>query len=231
MRRFRRQVLHREVTLPHRVVSGRRHSGGLFLRPASGGSAQDAPDASGRMQAGRRIAPLRCSKQPSPPGGTGRSGSPGGSPAPRRQAGNSRHAPLQAESQPPRISRSNMSPAPGRNASRFCTPPRHAVFQRVPPPSGKKSSAARRPEPGQIPRGGKHFPAQPASESVFLPRPGSCAHTTTPHALRDNNMRRRAPLAFSPSASFSGHAPLPRALFFHRARRRTRPFFIYKHPG
>lgn len=184
------------------------------------------------MQAGRRIAPLRCSKHPSPPGGTGRSGSPGGSPAPRRQAGNSRHAPPTGrEPASPHFSKQHVPDAPGRNASRFCTPPR-PPFSRVclrpqeknlPPPAGRSR--------GKLPAAANIFPAQSASESIFSPSPRSCAHTTPPHALRDNNMRRRAPLAFSPSASFSGHAPLPRALFFHRARRRTRPFFIYKHPG
>ena len=184
------------------------------------------------MQAGRRIAPLRCSKHPSPPGGTRRSGSPGGSPAPRRQAGNSRHAPLQAESQPPRISRSNMSPTPptetcpafalrrGTPFSNVCLRPQEKIFRRPQAGAGANS-----------PRRQTFFPRSLPRKAFFLPRPGSCARTTSPHALRNNNMRRRAPLAFSPSASFSGHAPLPRALFFHRARRRTRPFFIYKHPG
>ncbi len=131
----------------------------------------------------------------------------------------------------PHFSKQHVPDAPDRNASRFRTPPRHAVFQHVPPPSGKNLPPPAGRSRSKFPAAANIFPAQSASESVFSPSPRSCAHTTTPHALRDNNMRRRAPLAFSPSASFSGHAPLPRALFFHRARRRTRPFFIYKHPG
>ena len=232
MRRFRRQVLHREVTLPHRVIfrpsafrrpffapcirrlgAGRSRrvgadAGGPTNRPFEMLEASFAPGRNGAFWVTRRIAsPPQASRQ-----------QPSRSPAGR-------------ESASPHFSKQHVPDAPGRNASRFCTPPR-PPFSRVCLRPQEKSF--RLPQAGagaNSPRRQTFFPRNLPRKTFFLPRPGSCARTTSPHALRNNNMRRRASLAFSPSASFSGHAPLPRALFFHRARRRTRPFFIYKHPG
>ena len=146
--------------------------------------------------------------------------------SPRRQAGNSRHAPVGQRACLPALLEATCPrrPRPKRVPLLYSAAARR--FPACASARRKKSSAARRPEPEQIPRGGKHF-----SRAACLGKRFFSLATTSPHALRDNNMRRRASLAFSPSASFSGHAPLPRALFFHRARRRTRPFFIYKHPG